>query len=72
MDNLYFLVKNNEGKYLRCFLGNDNLSWAEREFAWHYVSNVAFADAQQVNGKVFLIFPSGREVEVFEKDFEKC
>ena len=64
--NLHLVVKNDKGEYLKefnHFVGYDK--------ARCYKTWVAFTDAKDNNGKVFLRFPSGKEIEVSEEEFEK-
>jgi len=61
---VFLVVKNSDGFYLD---GVD--TWVDVTRGWHYLSAVAFVDAQHCGAKVFLRFPSGREIVVLPEDF---
>lgn len=48
--------------------GNEN--WVkDSSEAWLYSSMVAFSEAEDAGGRVFIRLPSGREIPVDRKDF---
>lgn len=48
---------------------NEGLQFGPKESAWRYISRIAWVDAKDFGGSVFLRLPSWREIEASEKDF---
>jgi len=73
IDTICFVIKNGLNQYLADY---DNLSneeaWVETvDKAWKYTSHMVWADAEDTEQKVYILLPSGREIEVSKEDFKQ-